>query len=175
MSNERLTPEELGASIYELLRTGLGDNGPLSMRHLSEDVAITNTDPNDQQAGEAMIGCLFGAVLAVERSTPPWICRRIRTGLETEFFRHLFEQGAAVPQVEEWRAIQAEHFVEYFKRLQGHQGTEPPWELGRQFAWNLTGTEQTDELAIRRATLYILAARDLAQSHIDLHEPHLLP
>jgi hypothetical protein len=175
MSNKRLTPEELGVTIYELLRANLEADGRLSLQHLSEEVTTGDPEASEDNAGEAMIGCLFGAVLAIEHSTPPWICRRVRTGMETEFFRHLFDQGASAQQVEEWRAVQAERFLGYFRTLERYRGPEPPWELGRDFAWNLTGTEDPDDLVIRRATLFVLAARDLAQAHIDKHEPNLLP
>lgn len=175
MFKKRHTPEELGSLIYESVRTEMEGDSSLSIRYLIEELGKDEAQLQEQYIGVVMIAGIFGAVLAIERSTPPWVCRRIRTGLETEFFKHLFEQGASSQEVEEWRAVQIEHFLGYFKAIEGKNGGELPTELGWEFVWNLAGIEDDDEIVSQRAALYIMTARDHAQAIIDEHEPQLLP
>ena len=175
MFKKKYTPEELGALIYESVRSEMEGDAELSIHYFIEELGKQESELQEQYVGVVMIACLFGAVLAIERSTAPWVCRRIRTGLETEFFKHLFEQGASDQEVEEWRAVQAEHFLGYFKALEGKSGGELPVELGWELVWNLAGVEDDDDLVAQRAALYVMASRDHTQRIIDEHEPNLLP
>ena len=66
------------------------------------------------------------------------------------------------------------HFDEYRKCLEGYEGFEPPWKLGRLFLWNITGEEKYHAISIKIATLYLLEARDVCQSLINEHGPTLV-
>ncbi len=173
MFRKRYTPEQFGAMLYEVLREGMAAEGPLSLRRLQDMLGVPQAHLRDQYVGEVMIGGMFGAVLAIERSTPPWLCRRIRSGLEREFFKHLFEQGAAEREAEEWQVVLFEHFVLYFKTMPPGE-TEVSRELGRRFFLHIAGMEPPDEDTLTACRHFLNAARDTAQHLVDEHEADLL-
>lgn len=167
-------PIELGSLIYETLRKGLAGEGELSMdqflKSLDSDVAETN----EQCAGEVVIGLMFGGVMAIERSASQAVAEQIIAGMKMEFLRHLEEQGANQIQRAEWENIMADRFLSYRQTLENYSGFEPPWKLGRQFYWNLIGTEEHIAMHIKIATLYLLAARDRCQEIMNEYGPSLL-
>lgn len=167
MLGRKKTDEELGALLYEHLRRQVAGDGVLSTETLRRALETSLVGVHDQFQGEAMLGCLFAAVLAIEETTPAARSSVVRAGLENEFYRHLREQGANDHQVEEWRAVLAEHFVEYFRSVQGHTAPPLPADLGREFLWNLTGIEEEDPGLVEAATVYLMAARYVARRRLQ--------
>lgn len=170
---KKLTPEELGGLIYEALRASMASEGGLSIQRYVDSLDKNMSDLHSQYVGEIMLGCMFGAILAIERSTSKWIAGRVYSGMKSEFFRHLQEQGATPPQITEWDMVILDHFQGYRKSLEGYEGFEPPWKLGRKFYWNVTGVEEYIAMSIKISTLYILEARDIAQKLLNEHGPTL--
>jgi hypothetical protein len=165
------TPEEVGGLIYETLRLGISPEGALSVNTFISSLDKTEGDLQEQYVGEIMLGAMFGATLAIERSTSRWIAERIGRGMHQEFFRHIAEQGASEQQVIEWRAMVHERFLEYRRCMEQYEGYEPPWKLGRQFFWNITGVEEYIAMSIKIATLYVLEARDTVQPVLNEYGP----
>jgi len=168
------SPEEVGAMVYEALRAGMASDGELSVKTLVENLDRTEADLQEQYVGEIMVGAMFGATLAVERSTSSWIGEGITRGMHREFCAHLSEQGASDAQVREWQAVLRGRFLEYRQCMEGYEGFEPPWKLGRQLFWNITGVEEYLAMSIKIATLYVLAARDAVQPLLNQYGPSIL-
>lgn len=168
-----MTPENLGAMIYEALRSSLASGGSFSVDTLVRRIGKSEEDLPEQYVGAIMVGSMFGAVLAIERSTAKLIGQRIVEGMQEEFFRHLREQGASANQIGDWQEIVGEHFQVYRSSLEGYEGFEPPWKLGRQFLWGITGVEEFIGTAIKGATLHILAAQETAQDLVNRYGPTL--
>ena len=160
--------------LYEGLRRGLESDSDLSLdgflRSLNHDVSQVN----EQYAGEIMVGLMFGAVMAIERSASERVAEEIVSGMKLEFLRHLEEQGANAIQRAEWEIILADRFLGYRQCLEDYSGFEPPWKLGRQFYWNLIGTEEHIAMLIKISTLYLLAARDASQDTLNKYGPLVL-
>jgi hypothetical protein len=165
------SPAEVGALIYETLRAGMASDENLSVRALIDNLDRTETELEDQYVGEIMVGAMFGATLAIDRSTPGWVGQEICRGMHQEFYMHLAEQGASEQQVLEWRTVVQERFHEYRRCMEQYEGFEPPWKMGRQLFWNLTGTEEYLAMSIKIATLYVLAARDAVQPVLNQYGP----
>ncbi len=157
--------------LYETLRAGMASDGDMSVARFIASLDRKPSDLHEQYVGEVMIGSMFGAVLCIERSTSKWMAEQIVTGLVAEFLNHLKEQGARPSQIEEWQRIVSEHFAEYRRCLCDYEGLEPPWKLGRQFYWNITGVEEYIAMSIKIATYYILAAQDAAQKIVNEYGP----
>ena len=168
------SPEEIGAMIYEALRAGMASDGELSVKTLIENLDRTEAELQDQYVGEIMIGAMFGASLAIDRSTSPWIGEQICHGMHQEFFTHLAEQGASDQQVIEWRAVVRGRFLEYRQCMEQYEGFEPPWKMGRQLFWNMTGVAEYLAMSIKIATLYVLAARDAVQPLLNQYGPSIV-
>ena len=168
------TPEELGARLYEALRAGMASSNDLSLERYVNSLGFSTGDLQDQYVGEVMIGAMFAAIMAIERSTSRWIGEQIRKGMVSDFLRHLKEQGASESQIGEWKTILNIRFDEYQTSLEGYEGLEPPWKLGRQFYWNMIGTEEYQAMSIKISTLYLLEARDAAQELLNLYGPTIL-
>lgn len=170
----RKTPEALGALLYESLRAGLAVPGPMSI----ESVAVTLSEDgerlNEQHAGEIVVGAMYAARMAIDRSTERAVADRIVAGMTGEFLKHLGEQGASPFEVGQWRSIVNAHFADYRDLLLGYEGLEPPWKFGRQLLWCLTGSEDHTAIAVRDATRFLLAIRDAAQEVVNLHGPALI-
>jgi hypothetical protein len=172
---KNLTPEELGAIIYEKLRAHLASDDELSISSLLSKLPRREEDLPDQHQGAIMIGTMFGALLAIERSTSRWTAKRITDGMHREFFAHLREQGASPVQVKEWEQIVDDHYALYRPALEGYEeGGEAPWRLGRQFLWNIIGAEEYVATQIKEATLFLLQALDVAQSLMNKYGPTLI-
>jgi hypothetical protein len=172
---KNLTPEELGGVIYEKLRAHLASDDDLSIGALLRKLTRREEDLPEQHQGAIMIATMFGAVIAIERSTSRWIAKRITEGMHREFFAHLREQGASPEQVKDWEQIVDEHYALYRAALEGYEeGGEPPWRLGRQFLWNLIGAAEYVAAQIKEATLFLLQALDVAQSLMNKYGPTLL-
>ncbi len=171
------SPEEVGAMIYETLRAGMASDGDLSVKTLIDHLDRTETELHDQYVGEIMIGAMFGAVLAIGRSTPALTGDLVCRGMHREFYAHLGEQGASEDQVLEWQVVVQERFREYRRCMEQYEGLEPPWKMGRQLFWNITGAEEYLAMSIKIATLYVLAARDTVQPVLNQYGPsiELLP
>ena len=167
------SPDEVGGMIYETLRAGMASDGDLSVKVLIENLDRTEANLQDQYVGEIMIGAMFGATLAIDRSTSAWIAQHICHGMHQEFYTHLAEQGASEEQVIEWRVVVQERFQEYRRCLEQYEGFEPPWKMGRQLFWNLTGAEEYLAMSIKIATLYVLAARDAVQPVLNQYGPSI--
>lgn len=165
------TPEEIGGMIYEALRAGMASSGELAAEGLLRAIGKQKSDLHDQHIGEIMMGCMFGATLAIDRSTSRWMGRQIVIGMNREFLYHLEEQGATRNQAAEWEAIVEQRFQQFRDCLVEYEGFEPPWKLGRQFLWNLSGEEEYVALSIKSATYYLLQARDTAQAILNRHGP----
>jgi hypothetical protein len=163
MADEVLKAEEGGAQLYEYLRREVVGDGHLSMDRLAESLTRCNTPLGEQREGEIIIGCLFAAVLAIEELAPQALRERLRAGMDGEFLRHLREQGADEEHVVEWRTIMGEHFVDYYRSIEGHIGPALPAALGKEFLWNLTGVEDDDATPIEVVTSYLAAARAVAR------------
>ena len=171
---KHLRPEELGAMLYEMLRSGLESDGELSLRRLVQSLDLESEQLHAQYAGEVMVGLMYAATLAIERSAPQRVAQMIITGMKSEFSNHLQEQGASPLQMAEWEATVANTFLLYRSSLEDYSGFEPPWKLGRQFFWNLLDREDYVAMSIKIATLYLVAARDAAQDLLNTHGPILL-
>src|SRR5436309_11493983 len=89
---KHIRPEDLGGLLYEELRKGMESNSDLSidgfLRSLDRDLA----EANEQYAGEIMVGLMFGAVMAIERSASVHVAEQIISGMKVEFLQHLEEQ-----------------------------------------------------------------------------------
>ena len=157
--------------IYEALRAGMASSGELSIATLLRALGKEEQELHDQHVGSIMMGCMFAATLAIDRSTSPWIAKQMTTGMKQEFFRHLTEQGATEGQITEWETILDVHFRQFKECLLDYEGFEPPWKLGRQFLWNVSGIEEYVALSIKSATLYLLLARDTAQGVLNQYGP----
>ena len=168
-----LPPEELGAMLYEALRSGMESNDDLSMERFVQGLDRTNESLDEQYEGEIMVALMFGALLAIERSSSPRVAEQIAAGMKAEFLNHVHEQGASAVQKAEWEAVIAGRFLLYRQTLEGYSGYEPPWKLGRQFFWNLVGSEEYIAMSVKIATLYILAARDACQLLLNEYGPSL--
>ena len=171
---KHITPEELGALIYERIRQHLASSDALSIASLLKRLRHEPETLPEQHVGAIMVGSMFGAVLAVERSTSRWIADRIITGMQREFTRHLREQGATAEQARDWEAIVCDHFLAYRSALDGYEGYEPPWKLGRLFYWNIVGLEEYVAPCIKEATLHLLAVRDSIQDLVNDYGPRLV-
>jgi len=169
------TPEELGARLYEALRSGMTSSGDLSVDRLLESIEVPAATLDENFRGEVIVGLMFAAGLAVERSASPRVVHQIMAGIKAEFFSHLQEQGASAVQCAEWENVLADRFLAYRRSLELYTGFEPPWKLGRLFYWNLLGEEVYAAMAIKIATLYLLAARDHCQALLNELGPFLLP
>ncbi len=170
---KNLTPETLGALLYETLREGVASTEELAIEKLLTELQIPEETLPRQYVGEIMLGCLFAAALAVERSTSQGIGKRIVEGMRTEFVSHLREQGATPQQAEEWMGVIERHFAEYRLCMEEYTGLEPPWKLGREFLWNFSGRKDYVALSIKHATEYLLTAEGLAQQVLNTHGPHV--
>jgi hypothetical protein len=175
MFRSRLTGPALGALVYEELRMEVAGDGVLSLGRLVERLRDVSAPAHAQSAGEVMIACMFSATLAAGQVDAPGLPGDFRSGLETEFIRHLREQGAGEEQVEEWRVVLAEHFAEYYRTMDTHAGAALPAMLGREFLWNLTGEEITIPVCDNICTSYMTAARAVAARVIARHLPRLRP
>lgn len=184
-------PEDLGAMIYEALRSGMESVPPdeakgrgrahstkpasdLSMTGFLQSLDRSPADLDEQYVGEIMVALMFGAALAIERSASPHVAEQIDSGMKAEFFSHILEQGASPVEKAEWEAVIADHFLAYRQCMEDYSGFEPPWRLGRQFYWNLIGTEEYNAMSIKIATLYMLTARDVSQDLLNEYGPTLL-
>jgi len=167
------TPEEFGALLYETIREAVAATRELSITGLLTGLQLQDGRLSEQYEGEIVIACLFGATMALERSTPFVIRQRITEGVQQEFIRHLAEQGASDGDCQEWRRVVRAQFAEYGDCVEGYEGEELPWKLGRQFLWHLTGGRDHVASSLRHAAQYILRARELAQRLINEHGPHL--
>lgn len=170
-----ITSGDLGARIYELLRSGMASPGDLSVERLIESIDLSAGVLDENYRGEVMVGLMFAAVLAVERSASPRLAHLITAGMKAEFMSHLEEQGADPVQQAEWENILAARFLEYRRTLEEYTGFEPPWKLGRAFYWSIRGEEVYAAMPIKIATLYLLSARDRCQETLNEHGPYLLP
>lgn len=175
MFGSHFTASGLGALAYEELRGEVAGDGILSLDRLVERLRDASAPARPQSAGEVMIACMFSATLVAEQAGTPGFLEEFRSGLETEFIRHLREQGASEEQVEEWRVVLAEHFVEYFRTMDSHADAALPSMLGREFLWNLTGEETTVPVCEYLCTTYMTAARAVAARVITRHLPRLRP
>ena len=168
------TPEELGARVYESLRAGMASDGDLSIQRFLTSLDVTSDDLQEQYVGEVMIGAMFAATIAINRSTSAWMGEQIVQGMINDFLLHLSEQGAMLRQIEEWRAVVRERFDEFRITMEGYEGLEPPWKMGRQFYWNMSGREEYLAMNIKISTLYLLEALDQAQEIVNLYGPSLV-
>jgi hypothetical protein len=146
----------------------------LSINHFLKNLDRHVDEVNEQYAGEVMVGLMFGAVMAIERSASPRVAEQIIAGMKLEFVRHLEEQGANAIQRAEWETILADRFLGYRQCLENYSGFEPPWKLGRQFFWNLIGVEEHVAMLIKISTLYLLEARDRCQDLLNEYGPSVL-
>lgn len=172
---KHLTPEQLGAAIYEHLRAHLASDDKLSISALLRDIERVEETLPEQHQGAIMVGTMFGATMAIERSTGSWVSRRIVQGMHDEFFNHLREQGASSGQVSDWKKTVLDQNEQYRVAMEGfEEDLEPPWKLGRLFLWNIIGEEEYVAAQIKSATLFLLAARDAAQSLTNKYGPSLV-
>lgn len=170
-----ITPGDLGARIYELLRAGMESPGDLNVERLIGNIDLAGAIPDENYQGEVMVALMFAAGLAVERSASPRPAHLITAGMKAEFLSHLDEQGADAVQQAEWESILASRFLEYRRTLEEYTGFEPPWKLGREFYWNIRGEQVYAAMSIKIATLYLLTARDRCQELLNEYGPYLLP
>ena len=171
---KHIKPENLGAMLYEELRRGMASDSDLSMDGFLRSLDKDPGEVDEQYAGEIMVGLMFGAAMAIERSASALVAEEIKTGMKQEFLRHLEEQGADETHRAEWEAILADRFGGYRVTLENYSGFEPPWKLGRQFYWNLIGVEEHIAILIKIATLYVLTARDKCQELLNKYGPLVL-
>lgn len=174
MFRKHRRPEDLGAMVYETLRAGMESDGDLSMERFVQSLEKDPNGLHEQYVGEIMVGLMFGATLAIERSASHRVAEQIASGMKSEFLNHIEEQGATQLEKAEWEAIIANHFLNYRKCIEDYSGFEPPWKLGRQFYWNIIAAEDHLAMSIKIATLYMLAARDACQVLLNEHGPTLL-
>ena len=166
MADEQVKAEEVGAQLYEFLRREVVGDGILSMDRLADTLLRCETPLGEQREGEIIIGCMFAAVLAIEELVPAMLRERVRTGLDGEFISHLREQGADDEHVVEWRTILGEHFVDYYRSVEGHIGPALPDALGKEFLWNLTGVEEEALAPVEVVTSYLAAARAISRRFV---------
>jgi hypothetical protein len=166
------TPQEMGVQLYEALRRELEPPGVLSVERLCNDLIEGGAIPHDQSTGEAMIGCLFAAVIAIESSAWRAHAAAIRTGAEAEFLRHLAEQGATAAQVEEWEAVMRDRFAEFFQCLDADASGALPESLGESLVLHLTGADDVTPYAALRATQYLTSARAKVRFLLDKAPPY---
>jgi hypothetical protein len=172
---KHLTPEQLGAAIYEHLRAHLASDDELSISTLLRNIERLEETLPEQHQGAIMVGTMFGATMAIERSTGRWVSRRVIQGMHNEFFNHIREQGASFAQVKDWEKIVLDQGEQYRAAMEGfEEELEPPWKLGRLFLWNIIGEEEYVATQIKSATLFLLAARDAAQSLMNKYGPSLV-
>jgi len=171
---KHLRPEDVGSKIYELLRICAESDEDLSLVSLLSNLDLRREALHEHVEGDVMIGLMFSAILATERSTTPRTARKIIMGMTGEFLHHLEEQGADAVQRAEWEATIAQMFLAYRNCMDGYSGFEPPWKLGRQLYWNLVGNEEYGAMSIKIATLYLLTARDRVQSLLNEWGPFIL-
>jgi len=171
---KHIKPEDLGAMLYEELRKGMASTSDLSIDGFLRSIDKDVNEVDEQYAGEIMVGLMFGAAMAVERSASAHVAGEIMEGMKLEFLRHLEEQGADETQRGEWEIILGERFLGYRQTLEDYSGFEPPWKLGRQFYWNLIGAEEHIAILIKIATLYVLTARDKCQDLLNKYGPLVL-
>lgn len=160
--------------VYEHLRSGMAGTGNLSVENLIRSLDINPATLDEQYVGEVMVGLMFGAQLAIDRSATERVGRRITAGLVGEFINHVAEQGADPVQQDEWRLVVTARFRTYRETLTDYSGFEPPWRLGREFYWSIIGREEYIALSIKICTLYMLAARDESQVLLNEYGPSLL-
>lgn len=170
---KQYTPEELGAMLYETLRAGMASESELSVVRFVDSLDLEPGDLHEQHVGEVMIGSMFAAVMATERSTWKWMAQQIAKGMINDFLLHLREQGASAVQIAEWETIVESRFASFRKCLEGYEGFEPPWKLGRQFYWHISGTEEYIAMSIKIATYYLLEAENAAQKLLNQYGPSL--
>ena len=168
-----LTPEALGALLYETLREAVASTEELSVSGLLGRLEIEEETLPRQYVGEIMRGCLFAATLAIRRSTSDWIGDRIVAGMKEEFVSHLLEQGATRQQAEQWKGVVERHFVEYGASMEGYEGLEPPWKLGRQFLCTFSGRDDHTAIAVKHGTDYLTTMENLAQEILNDRGPRL--
>ena len=166
-------PEELGALIYEALRMAVESDGALSLEKFVQSIVTAGVPENGQYEGEVMVGLMFAARMAIDRSTTQAIGESIALGITAEFRRHILEQGATKAQTGEWEMILTTRFQSYHRMIEADTSFEPPWKLGRAFFWNVTGNESYDAMAIKASTLYLMAAEDLSQNLLNEYGPTL--
>ena len=171
---KHIHPGQVGSMIYEMLRACLESDEELCMESLLLHLGVQQEDLPDQYTGEIMIGLMFSAVLATERSTTARTAQKIISGMTDEFIHHLEEQGASPVQCAEWEATIAAAFLAYRNSMEDYSGFEPPWKLGRQFYWNLVENEEYAAMSIKISTLYLLAARDRVQQLLNEYGPLIL-
>jgi len=168
--------QEVGALLYEALRAAIASqSGALSLRLLLAQFERRQEDLPVQHVGEIVIGAMFAASLAVERSVPQWMSGVIVGGMRAEFLSHLREQGASQDQVAEWQTVCNERFGEFARELERYDGLEPPWKFGRRFLWDVVAAQEYRALSIKHATMFLLSARDRAQELINAYGPHISP
>jgi hypothetical protein len=173
MMRKHLTPETLGALLYETLREAVASTEELAVGKLLSRLEIEEETLPRQYVGEIMAGCLYAATLAVERSASEWIGQRIVAGMKEEFVSHLREQGATPQQVQQWKGVVDRHFVEYGLSMEDYEGLEPPWKLGRQLLQNFSGRDDHPALSVKHATEYLVTMQTLAQQVLNDYGPRL--
>ncbi|MDH4069392.1 MAG: hypothetical protein OEV30_03115, partial [Ignavibacteria bacterium] len=161
---KHLHPETIGSMVYELLRSEMERNGDLSFVSLLDSLDLQQETLHSQYRGDIIVGLMFGAVMAIERSTGTTTAQQIISGMKNDFLAHLEEQGASVLQRAEWEATVAGSFLLYRQALEDYSGFEPPWKVGRQFYWNLIGREQHVAMSVKISTLYLVAAQEKVQA-----------
>lgn len=149
-------------------------NGDLSSKRFLESLDLSREELDEQYEGEIMVGLMFGAMLAIERSASARVAAQISAGMKAEFLNHIQEQGASPVEKAEWETVIASRFLDYRRYLEDYSGFEPPWKLGRQLFWNIVGKEEYVAMSVKIATLYMLAARDVAQGMLNERGPTLL-
>jgi hypothetical protein len=159
--------------LYEALRAGMASESELSVVRFVDSLDLDPADLHDQYVGEVMIGSMFAAVLSAERSTWKWMAEHISKGMVDEFLLHLREQGASAVQIAEWGEVVESRFGGYRDCMEGYEGFEPPWKLGRQFYWNISGSQQYVAMSIKISTYYLLEAQNVAQKLVNQYGPAL--
>lgn len=159
--------------LYETLRAGMASDGELAVVRFVDSLDLDPGELHEQHVGEVMIGSMFAAVLATERSTWKWLAEQISKGMVNDFLLHLREQGASAVQIAEWGEVVEGRFEGYRECLEGYEGLEPPWKLGRQFYWNIVGNQQYVAMSIKIATYYLLEAQNAAQRVVNQYGPTL--
>ena len=170
---KQLRPEELGAMIYEMVRSAMEGSGDLSVEGLAGSIDRRPEDLDQNYRGEVVIGLMFAAGLAVERSAHPRTANMILGGMKSEFLNHLEEQGASILQRSEWEAVLSSRFLSYRNCLEDYSGFEPPWKLGREFFWNIIGEQLHVAMSVKIATLYLLEGQSIIQNLLNTHGPSL--
>ncbi|MFN0156687.1 MAG: hypothetical protein ACKVRP_01285 [Bacteroidota bacterium] len=148
-------------------------NQDLSVERLIRSLDGETASLHEHYRGEVIVGLMFAAAMATERSASAKVATMIAAGMRAEFLNHLQEQGANAIERAEWEAVVASRFLAYRKSLENYTGFEPPWKLGREFFWNVIGEQLQVAMSIKISTLYLLAARDKCQGLLNLHGPAL--